>query len=115
MQNIVATGVGFVDGLGLDNRMKEAMIRLGFIEMIKFVDFFYPGGRLSTFFESCGIADIIVTSFAGRNRKCAAAFITTGKPIEELEKELLNGQMLQGPPTAEEVSFMLKNEKMTDQ
>ncbi|XP_044755974.1 glycerol-3-phosphate dehydrogenase [NAD(+)], cytoplasmic-like isoform X2 [Coccinella septempunctata] len=115
LKNIVATGVGFVDGLGLDNRMKEAMLRLGFMEMMKFVDLFYPGGRLSTFFESCGIADLIVTSFAGRNRKCAAAFVTSGKTIKELEKEMLNGQMLQGPPTAEEVTFMLRNEKMTDQ
>ncbi|XP_045467756.1 glycerol-3-phosphate dehydrogenase [NAD(+)], cytoplasmic-like isoform X2 [Harmonia axyridis] len=113
LKNIVATGAGFVDGLGLDNRMKEAIIRLGFLEMIKFVDYFYPGGRISTFFESCGIEDLIVTSYAGRNRKCAAAFITSGKSIKQLEKEMLNGQMLQGPPTAEEVGYMLKNENMT--
>lgn len=32
--------------------------------------------------------------------------------IEELEKEMLNGQKLQGPQTAAEVNFMLKNKQM---
>jgi glycerol-3-phosphate dehydrogenase (NAD+) len=34
--------------------------------------------------------------------------------IEELERELLNGQKLQGPITAAEVNFMLKNKSMED-
>ena len=32
--------------------------------------------------------------------------------IEDLEKEMLNGQKLQGPPTAAEVNVMLKAKKM---
>lgn len=35
--------------------------------------------------------------------------------LEELEKEMLNGQRLQGPQTAQEVNFMLKNRKAEDQ
>lgn len=34
--------------------------------------------------------------------------------IEELEKEMLNGQKLQGPPTAFEVNYMLKSKNMED-
>ena len=34
--------------------------------------------------------------------------------IEELEAEMLNGQKLQGPPTAFEVNYMLKSKKMED-
>lgn len=34
--------------------------------------------------------------------------------IEALEAEMLNGQKLQGPPTAYEVNYMLKNKKMED-
>ena len=29
--------------------------------------------------------------------------------IEQLEEEMLNGQKLQGPPTAAEVNYMLKS------
>ncbi|XP_034943155.1 glycerol-3-phosphate dehydrogenase [NAD(+)], cytoplasmic [Chelonus insularis] len=112
LKNIVACGAGFVDGIGLGDNTKAAVIRLGLMEMIKFVDVFYPGGKLSTFFESCGVADLITTCYGGRNRKVSEAFVKTGKSIAELEQEMLNGQKLQGPFTAEEVNYMLKAKNM---
>lgn len=114
LKNIVACGAGFVDGMGLGDNTKAAVIRLGLMEMIKFVDVFYPGSKLSTFFESCGVADLITTCYGGRNRKVSEAFVKTGKTIKQLEDEMLNGQKLQGPITAEEVNFMLKNKGMED-
>lgn len=114
LKNIVATGAGFVDGLELGDNTKAAVIRLGLMEMIRFVDVFYPGSKLSTFFESCGVADLITTCYGGRNRKVAEAFVRTGKTIEQLEADMLNGQKLQGPPTAEEVNYMLKNKNLED-
>lgn len=114
LKNIVACGAGFVDGLKLGDNTKAAVIRLGLMEMIKFVDVFYPGSKLATFFESCGVADLITTCYGGRNRKVAEALVTSGRPLEELEKEMLNGQKLQGPPTAEEVNYMLKAKNMED-
>lgn len=112
LKNIVACGAGFVDGLALGDNTKAAVIRLGLMEMIKFVDIFYPGSKLSTFFESCGVADLITTCYGGRNRRVSEAFVKTGKSIQELEKEMLNGQKLQGPITAEEVNYMLKSKNM---
>lgn len=50
----------------------------------------------------------------GRNRKVSEAFVKTGKTIKQLEDEMLNGQKLQGPITAEEVNFMLKSKGMED-
>nr|XP_027227969.1 LOW QUALITY PROTEIN: glycerol-3-phosphate dehydrogenase [NAD(+)], cytoplasmic-like [Penaeus vannamei] len=114
LKNIVATGAGFIDGLGFGDNTKAAVIRLGLMEMIKFCEVFYPGSKLGTFFESCGVADLITTCYGGRNRRVAEAFVKTGKTIEELEKEMLNGQKLQGPQTAEEVNYMLKNKGMED-
>ena len=115
LKNIVACGAGFVDGLKYGDNTKAAVIRLGMMEMIKYAETFNKGSSLSTFFESCGIADLITTCYGGRNRKISEAFVNSGKTMEQLEEELLNGQRLQGPETAAEVNFMLKEKNMEDQ
>lgn len=114
LKNVVACGAGFVDGLKCGDNTKAAVIRLGLMEMIRYTELFYPGSSLSTFFESCGIADLVTTCYGGRNRRVSEAFVTQGKSIEQLESEMLNGQRLQGPETAAEVNFMLKAKNMED-
>ena len=52
-------------------------------------------GSLSTYMESCGVADLITTCYGGRNRRVSEAFVKTGRPLVELEAEMLNGQKLQ--------------------
>ncbi|KAL8621252.1 Glycerol-3-phosphate dehydrogenase [NAD(+)], cytoplasmic [Nucella lapillus] len=122
LKNIVAVGAGFADGLGFGDNTKAAVIRLGLMEMVKFCEVFYPGSQQGTFLESCsqqgtflescGVADLVTTCYGGRNRRVSEAYIRTGKTIEQLETEMLNGQKLQGPPTAFEVNYMLKNKDM---
>ena len=65
--------------------------------MKKFIQTHYPGVMDATFFESCGVADLIVTCYGGRNRRCAEEFVKAGgkKSFVDIEKELLNGQKLQ--------------------
>ena len=108
----MAVGAGFCDGLQMGDNTKAAVIRLGLMEMIKFCEVFYPAHEHRTFFESCGVADLVTTCYGGRNRKVAEAFARTGKTIDELEKEMLNGQKLQGPETAKEVNVLLKSKNM---
>jgi glycerol-3-phosphate dehydrogenase (NAD+) len=113
LKNVVAVGAGFSDGLGYGSNTKAAIIRLGLMEMRKFGQtFFGDTVQTETFFESCGAADLITTCNGGRNRKVAEAFVQTGKPIEQLETELLNGQKLQGTLTAQEVNEFLKARDM---
>ncbi|XP_077176476.1 glycerol-3-phosphate dehydrogenase 1-like protein [Paroedura picta] len=109
LKNIVAVGAGFCDGLGFGDNTKAAVIRLGLMEMVAFAKIFCKGPvSINTFLESCGVADLITTCYGGRNRKVAEAFARSGKSIEELESEMLNGQKLQGPQTAAEVYKILK-------
>jgi len=91
--------------------------------MQAFVKKFYPGSKEQTFFESCGVADLITTCFGGRNRKCAEAFASRckGAPAKTtaelaklwagIEAELLNGQKLQGTLTCEEIVSVLRKNK----
>ncbi|XP_005999356.1 glycerol-3-phosphate dehydrogenase [NAD(+)], cytoplasmic isoform X1 [Latimeria chalumnae] len=115
LKNIVAVGAGFCDGLGFGDNTKAAVIRLGLMEMIAFSKLFCKGTVTSaTFLESCGVADLITTCYGGRNRKIAEAFAKSGKTIEQLEKEMLNGQKLQGPQTSSEVNHILKHKNLVE-
>jgi len=121
LKNIVACAAGICQGLGQGDNTKAAVIRLGLKEMIRFCRLFYAEGfQQSTFFESCGVADLVTTCYGGRNLKVSLEFtkrLQEGKDvtIKECEAELLNGQKLQGPETAAEVHVMLKEEKKLDQ
>ncbi|XP_068805232.1 glycerol-3-phosphate dehydrogenase 1-like protein [Struthio camelus] len=115
LKNIVAVGAGFCDGLDFGDNTKAAVIRLGLMEMVAFAKMFCKGPvSIATFLESCGIADLITTCYGGRNRKVAEAFARTGKSIEQLENEMLNGQKLQGPQTSAEVYKILKQKNVLD-
>ena len=43
------------------------------------------------------MADLITTCYGGRNRRVSEAFVKTGRPLVDLEAEMLNGQKLQVP------------------
>ncbi|ORY95710.1 NAD-dependent glycerol-3-phosphate dehydrogenase C-terminus-domain-containing protein [Syncephalastrum racemosum] len=116
LKNIVAVGAGLSDGLGYGSNTKAAIVRRGLMEMRQFGHTFFGSVvQDNTFFESCGIADLITTCSGGRNRMVSEAFAQTGKSIEELEKTMLNGQKLQGTLTAKEVHEFLSARNMVDQ
>lgn len=116
LKNVVALAAGFVDGMGLGDNTKAAIIRLGLAEMMRFIRAHFPDVKDDTFFQSCGIADLVVTCYGGRNRLCAAEFVRScgEKTFAELEAELLGGQKLQGTGTCGELVQVLKREGTLD-
>ncbi|KAG4912005.1 hypothetical protein AAZX31_19G047900 [Glycine max] len=111
LKNVVAIAAGFVDGLEMGNNTKAAIMRLGLREMKAFSKLLFPSVKDSTFFESCGVADLITTCLGGRNRKVAEAYARNGgkRSFDELEAEMLQGQKLQGVSTASEVYEVLSH------
>ncbi|KAI3425907.1 hypothetical protein D9Q98_007879 [Chlorella vulgaris] len=112
LKNIVALAAGFVEGMGYGPNTKAAIMRAGLNEMRRFAKALYPTVRDETFFESCGVADLIATCYGGRNRLVAKEFVAAelaGAPASfaELEVKLLNGQKLQGVLTSNEVQAIL--------
>ena len=124
LKNVVALGAGFVDGLGLGGNTKAALLRVGLVEIMDFAQRFFKGVEPSTFFESCGVADLIATCYGGRNRKCAEAFSrqSPANPSPEdcirlwdkIEQELLNGQKLQGTLATKELYEVLHCHQLLD-
>ncbi|PRQ54082.1 putative glycerol-3-phosphate dehydrogenase (NAD(+)) [Rosa chinensis] len=111
LKNVVAIAAGFVDGLDMGNNTKAAIMRIGLREMKAFSKMLFSSVKDSTFFESCGVADLITTCLGGRNRKVAEAFAKNGgkRSFDELEAEMLQGQKLQGVSTAKEVYAVLSH------
>ncbi len=115
LKNVVAIAAGIVDGLKYGDNTKAAIMRIGLEEIRNYCFKFYNGIEESTFFESCGIADLITTCSGGRNRKAGQAMVEKGMTIDQIEMELLGGQKLQGTLTAREVYQVLRRENQLNQ
>ncbi|KAF2669669.1 glycerol 3-phosphate dehydrogenase [Microthyrium microscopicum] len=111
LKNIVAIAAGYVDGLGWGDNAKAAVMRVGILEEVKFGQMFFSTVKASTFTsESCGVADVITSCMGGRNFRCAKMATERGVSIAEVEKNELNGQVLQGTTTAKEVNDFLSSQ-----
>ncbi len=111
LKNVVALGAGFCDGLKFGGNTKAAIMRIGFGEMRQFIRLFGGGEARDAYWESCGLADLITTCYGGRNRKVAEVFAMHRgqRKLHDIERELMNGQLLQGPGTLLEVVAVLNN------
>lgn len=83
LKNIIALGAGIIDGLGLGDNTKAAVMTRGIVEMARLGESL--GASRNTFAGLSGIGDLIVTctSMHSRNRRAGIA-IGQGKSVEEV-------------------------------
>lgn len=96
-KNVIALAAGGVDGLGLGDNTKAALMTRGLVEMARLGE--ACGGRPETFSGLAGMGDLIVTceSRYGRNRR-AGELIAQGSTAEEAVASI--GQTVEGLTTA---------------
>jgi glycerol-3-phosphate dehydrogenase (NAD(P)+) len=96
-KNVIALAAGGVDGLGLGDNAKAALITRGLVEMARLGEAY--GAQPETFSGLAGMGDLIVTCFhrTGRNRR-AGELIARGATPDEARAEI--GQVVEGLTTA---------------
>jgi glycerol-3-phosphate dehydrogenase (NAD(P)+) len=96
-KNVIALAAGAVDGLGLGDNAKAALITRGLVEMARLGEAL--GADPDTFSGLAGMGDLIVTCFhpSGRNRR-AGELIARGESPEQALAGI--GQVVEGLTTA---------------
>ncbi len=96
-KNVIALAAGGVDGVGLGDNGKSALITRGLAEMARLGE--ACGARPETFAGLAGMGDLIVTCWSrhGRNRR-AGELIARGATADEAAAEI--GQVVEGLTTA---------------
>jgi glycerol-3-phosphate dehydrogenase (NAD(P)+) len=96
-KNVMALAAGGVDGWGLGDNGKSALVTRGLAEMARLGE--ACGARPETFAGLAGMGDLIVTCFSGfgRNRR-AGELIARGATADEAKGEI--GQVVEGLTTA---------------
>jgi glycerol-3-phosphate dehydrogenase (NAD(P)+) len=96
-KNVIALAAGGVDGLGLGDNAKAAIITRGLAEMARLGE--AAGAQQETFSGLAGLGDLVVTCWhpSGRNRR-AGELIARGASAEEAKARI--GQVVEGLTTA---------------
>jgi len=86
-KNIIALGIGIIDGLGFGDNTKAAMMTRGLVEIVRLA--VELGADVSTFFGLAGMGDLIVTCTSphSRNRR-AGILIGKGYTLDEVKSEI---------------------------
>jgi glycerol-3-phosphate dehydrogenase (NAD(P)+) len=96
-KNVIALSAGGVDGLGLGDNAKAALITRGLVEMARLGEAL--GAEHETFSGLAGMGDLICSCWhpSGRNRR-AGELIARGASAEDAKAEI--GQVVEGLTTA---------------
>lgn len=87
LKNVIALAAGILDGMGLGDNTKAALMTRGIAEISRLG--MELGGKMETFFGLSGIGDLIVTctSTHSRNHNCGY-LLGKGKSLDEAKQEI---------------------------
>lgn len=90
LKNIIAIAAGISDGLGMGNNFRAFLIWQGLQEMIAFGK--KAGAKPETFWELCGVGDLILTSTSPQSRNYRAG-LEMGKRanLKRMKSETIEG------------------------
>lgn len=129
LKNVIALAAGIIDGMGLGDNTKAALMTRGIAEICRLG--MELGGKMESFFGLSGIGDLIVTctSTHSRNHNCGY-LLGKGKTLEEAKEEIK--QVIEGVncaraamalankyhvnmPIVEQINAVLFEDKSTEQ
>lgn len=120
LKNVIALGCGILSGRNHGPNALAAVIRNGLLEIVRFCEVYLKqgnscGGISRIFFESSGVADVIVSCSSGRNFRYSEMAAKQNKRIPEIEATEMNGQKLQGYSTAQSLmEFLTQTQKQNE-
>lgn len=107
LKNVLAIACGIVDGLGLGDNARAALITRGVAEIARFVR--AKGGQVDTLMGLCGIGDIVLTCASNQSRNYALGLsLGQGKDIHTLLPALRS--VPEGVPTSAAIGRLLKDD-----
>ena len=97
LKNVIALAVGMVDGAGMGNNARAALVTRGLAEIQRLV--LAMGGQQNTIMGLSGLGDLLLTSTGdlSRNRRAGLA-LGKGEKIQDVLKNI--GQVVEGVVTA---------------
>lgn len=109
VKNVLALSIGMLDGLGIGDNPKAALMTRGIHEMTRFC--IEMGGDRNTLYGLAGLGDLIVTAMSrhSRNRK-AGELIGKGYTVKQLADEI--NMVVEGVPTCKALYNISKDKNI---
>lgn len=109
LKNVLALGIGILDGVLNKDNTKAAIMTRGVHEMTRFC--VHMGGDRNTLYGLAGIGDLIVTATSRHSRnRMAGQYIGEGHTISTLEKEI--GMVVEGITTCKAIYEISQKENI---
>lgn len=109
LKNVLAIACGIVDGLGLGDNARAALITRGVAEIGRYVR--HKGGQGETLMGLCGLGDIVLTCASHQSRNYSLGVsLGQGQTIEALMANRLS--IAEGVPTALAIGRLAKEQNL---